>query len=183
MLNTNLRGKSLHHCIDEAAAQCLIAGSELLQALESPDALPPQLPVWVWHGANQAEHAAPKAGRLGTQSLDAALEALSSVSPQSHFRPARRGCCCVCAACFQLTVYYYYFLWAAVRSRDAHFLIYTSGTTGLPKAAKVSHFRFVAGASMAIMHRMTSAERWYCTLPLYHSAGGQLAVSSVIYLG
>jgi acyl-CoA synthetase (AMP-forming)/AMP-acid ligase II len=53
-----------------------------------------------------------------------------------------------------------------------------SGTTGLPKAAKIKHSRFfVSGASFALFHAVTGADRLYCSLPLYHSAGGMLGVS------
>ena len=62
--------------------------------------------------------------------------------------------------------------------------IYTSGTTGLPKAARIPHVRlntmmiaFSAGANA------TENDRMYCTLPLYHSAGGICAVGTTLTVG
>ncbi len=72
---------------------------------------------------------------------------------------------------------------AGLTPRNDHFLIYTSGTTGLPKAAHFSHFRFLMAMSFGLLSRFTSADRIYCTLPLYHSAGGVIGVSTTMFLG
>jgi len=56
-------------------------------------------------------------------------------------------------------------------------LIYTSGTTGLPKASVVKHLRFLmAGLMFAESLGITAQDRIYCTLPLYHSAGGMVGL-------
>ncbi len=67
---------------------------------------------------------------------------------------------------------------ASVNSLDPLVLIYTSGTTGLPKAAPFNHMRFY-GVSLAFAYltNATPADRLYAPLPLYHSAGGVVAVS------
>ena len=69
-------------------------------------------------------------------------------------------------------------------SRDDLFYIYTSGTTGLPKAARFSHQRFL----MTALGSMTLAEyspsdRVYITLPLYHTAGGVMALGGTLLAG
>jgi len=64
------------------------------------------------------------------------------------------------------------------------FYIYTSGTTGLPKAAHFSHFRFLStssGAGGAL--GMTPKDRHYICLPLYHTAGGVMALGSALMNG
>src|SRR5690606_12208348 len=62
--------------------------------------------------------------------------------------------------------------------------IYTSGTTGLPKASKISHYRFkLAGAPVRFLAHLTPEDRIYCALPLFHSNGGLLAVSGALLAG
>ena len=64
------------------------------------------------------------------------------------------------------------------------FYIFTSGTTGLPKAARIRHSRFYLGAvSFATFFHITSADRIYSPLPLYHSVGGILAVGMAWHTG
>lgn len=73
---------------------------------------------------------------------------------------------------------------ASISWDDDIFFIYTSGTTGLPKASKINHLRFYsAGAMMRILSHLTLGDRIYCALPLYHSAGGMVAVSAAIQSG
>lgn len=55
--------------------------------------------------------------------------------------------------------------------------IYTSGTTGNPKAGIIKHIRFyMAGVAFARYFNVNSKDRIYCSLPLYHSAGGMIGV-------
>lgn len=69
-------------------------------------------------------------------------------------------------------------------SRDDLFYIYTSGTTGLPKAARFSHQRFLmtSSGSMALGEYRPS-DRVYITLPLYHTAGGIMALGGTLLAG
>jgi len=51
-------------------------------------------------------------------------------------------------------------------------LIYTSGTTGASKGAVLTHGNFVANARTLVADwRFTSADRYLCTLPLFHVHG------------
>ena len=55
---------------------------------------------------------------------------------------------------------------------------------GLPKAAKFSHLRFLAiGELVGWGMKLTPADVHYCALPLYHTAGGVMVVSSVLASG
>lgn len=68
--------------------------------------------------------------------------------------------------------------------RDKIVYIYTSGTTGLPKAAVISHSRFIFTATG--VHYMTDLNEndiYYNPLPLYHSAGGMVGVGQGIMFG
>jgi fatty-acyl-CoA synthase len=67
---------------------------------------------------------------------------------------------------------------------DRCLYIYTSGTTGLPKAANINHYRVQAiMAAFAAATNATENDRIYVCLPLYHSAGGVLAVGIALTTG
>lgn len=69
-------------------------------------------------------------------------------------------------------------------STDKLFYIYTSGTTGLPKAANFSHQKFITTSAGAYgMASYTPEDRMYIVLPLYHSAGGVMALGSTLFSG
>ena len=70
-----------------------------------------------------------------------------------------------------------------ITCRDKALYIYTSGTTGMPKAANISHMRFLH-IMMAFQGAVNAGpgDRMYDVLPLYHSAGGICALGPV-FLG
>jgi fatty-acyl-CoA synthase len=73
---------------------------------------------------------------------------------------------------------------AGGKARDLLFYIYTSGTTGLPKAARISHHRFLTVAhAFAAATGARSSDRMYVVLPLYHTAGGVCAVGAALSAG
>ncbi|CAN7993564.1 unnamed protein product [Ixodes hexagonus] len=62
--------------------------------------------------------------------------------------------------------------------------IYTSGTTGLPKAAIIKHSRYLSMASAAkYMMPIYEEDVIYSALPLYHTAGGVLAIGQALLFG
>ncbi len=72
----------------------------------------------------------------------------------------------------------------ALTIEDRCLYIYTSGTTGLPKAANINHYRVQAiMAAFAAATNATQEDRIYVCLPLYHSAGGVLAVGIALTTG
>ncbi len=73
---------------------------------------------------------------------------------------------------------------AGLGMNDNFGFIYTSGTTGLPKAAVIKHSKmFAFGGLFCNAFCVSAADRVYCTLPLYHSAGGACGVGMMIYGG
>jgi fatty-acyl-CoA synthase len=67
---------------------------------------------------------------------------------------------------------------------DRALRIFTSGTTGLPKAAEVSHRRVVLWTHwFAGLAGLTAEDRLYNCLPMHHSVGGVVAISSPLVFG
>ena len=65
------------------------------------------------------------------------------------------------------------------------FYIFTSGTTGLPKAANVSHRRFLLAAGMSAKYllRIKEKDRMYNCLPLYHGTGLMIGLGAAVAAG
>ncbi|XP_053694220.1 long-chain fatty acid transport protein 4 [Sabethes cyaneus] len=62
--------------------------------------------------------------------------------------------------------------------------IYTSGTTGLPKAAVITHARFVfITAAIHIVAGFRSDDIFYTPLPMYHTAGGMMSCGQALLFG
>jgi len=63
--------------------------------------------------------------------------------------------------------------------------IFTSGTTGLPKAAVLSNRRYLISSDMAAIagFKCTEEDRMYVCLPLYHGTGLMVGVGAVIASG
>ncbi len=158
LLNTHLTGDRLAHCIREAGTSRLIVGSELAEAAASvlPElAARPEILLAPF----DAEADAKAATLFESTPFDEACEAAGEGAVPERVRAARRG-------------------------GDGLFYIYTSGTTGLPKAARVSHSKaMIAAVGCWKFQSLTPADRLYCCLPLYHSAGGMLATGGILMAG
>ncbi len=193
LLNTNLLGDRLAHCMREADASHWIVGAELLEAaasarphLEGPmrifrstlgssaaaDPTADEGPASAEHDAAAGAAGAADGDRItdtGRDDVAAILAELEDFDAQLAEHPAdpvdpihRQG----------------------LRAGDGLFLIYTSGTTGLPKAARISHYKAVlTGAGSMHAQGLTAEDRTYCCLPLYHSAGGMMAVGAALLSG
>ena len=67
---------------------------------------------------------------------------------------------------------------------DVRGLIYTSGTTGLPKGVMLTAGRWINTArGTSELLRLTSKDKFYTCLPMYHGAGQGLCILPVIYAG
>jgi fatty-acyl-CoA synthase len=155
LINTNLTGSSLAHCLRVSEAKHLVLGNELRDSFLETRPLLDELPqVWTVRDGDRDAAAREPAWR----DLDAALAESAPVAG----RELRSG----------------------LEPHDKLFYIYTSGTTGNPKAANISHQRFLyISAAFAGMSRATSRDRMYVVLPLYHSAGGMCAVGLTFAVG
>jgi solute carrier family 27 fatty acid transporter 1/4 len=62
--------------------------------------------------------------------------------------------------------------------------IYTSGTTGLPKAAVITHNRYIyIAAAIHIVAGFKANDTYYSPLPLYHTACGCMSIGQMIIFG
>lgn len=155
LINTHLSGRALEHVIESADCRLLVIGDECLPAYqELASERVKALPVFLSRGAGADPH--PPA--CGAKEFDQELCECSAENPPASVR-------------------------RDLRSDDALFYIYTSGTTGLPKAARFSHARFLAGGSYHLLSGFGRHDALYCALPLYHTVGGVICVNAVLLTG
>jgi fatty-acyl-CoA synthase len=166
LLNTNLTGERLAHCMREANARHWIVGAELAEAAAS--ALPElkDKPRVLVAGASDSPVLDGTSIPSSLRAVDPeaqAFDALYSEQPGTAVDPAMR---------------------AGRLGKDGLFLIYTSGTTGLPKAAHISHSKAITSGLLASkIQGLTVNDRNYCCLPLYHSAGGMMCAGGSLLSG
>ncbi|MGW0019975.1 long-chain-acyl-CoA synthetase [Rhodococcus sp. NPDC003382] len=72
-----------------------------------------------------------------------------------------------------------------LHARHTAYYIFTSGTTGLPKASRMTHFRWLKSMSGlgSLGVRLRRDDTLYCCLPLYHNNALTVALSSVLASG
>jgi fatty-acyl-CoA synthase len=154
LLNTHLHGESLAHSLRAAGCSVLLLGSECSEAWASLAGDAPEVALFLVR-----EHGAGEPPTVpGAQSLDTEIAGHSTDNPPRSVR-------------------------AELRGADPLFYIYTSGTTGLPKAARLSHSRFMGGGIYAALAGMHRDDVLYCPLPLYHTSGGVMCVNAVLRNG
>ncbi|MDH5752646.1 MAG: AMP-binding protein, partial [Deltaproteobacteria bacterium] len=155
LINYNLKGTALAHCINISGANRIIVGAECVQSVK--DALP-ELERVAIEDIYVDTYWKEGAGVLkGANNLNEMLEKASGENPVSP----------------------------PLGSKDLVLYIYTSGTTGLPKAARISHYRWF-GAGLAFGYYglvLDTSDTMYCPLPLYHSNGILIAFSSAVQNG
>lgn len=163
LINTSARGVVLAHALQATGARALLVGSELAAAVADDTAMAAETAV-----AGQAatatsvpvpviEWAEPGTSTTGRFPSFAHLLAATPATPVD---PAVR---------------------TGMVASDTLYLIFTSGTTGLPKAAKMSHLRFLnAGEVMGGLMGLGAEDVFYCVLPLYHGAGGMVVPSAAL---
>lgn len=151
LLNTNLTGTALAHCIRISGARAIIADDELSGAVsEAATTLAKPLPVF----PSPVREEVGNGKRLEARASD------MPPSPSLHHHGEGR---------------------ASVTLSDPALLIYTSGTTGLPKAAYVSHHRVMSWSRwFSALIDVNPSDRLYDCLPMYHSVGGVAAVGAVL---
>jgi fatty-acyl-CoA synthase len=163
LINTNLRLHPLMHSLNISNAVHFIVGDEHLAAVDSTvrDQVAQQRgssATCHWYSLGDATTASASSA---LERIDERVAAMSAARDERQ-AAARRG------MTMQSTLFY----------------IYTSGTTGPPKASVVKHFKFFgAGMVFSRAFNVTSDDKMYCTLPMYHASGGMIGAGSCFYAG
>jgi fatty-acyl-CoA synthase len=156
LLNTNVRGEGLRHALATTGARHLVAGSECLDAVATLDA-PALRDVKLLVDVDPRGEA--RALPSGATDLGELLARASDANPDPRVR-------------------------SKLVAGDELLHVFTSGTTGLPKAARLSHMRFLGvGDGMSVVAGYGPDDVIGCVLPLYHGAGGMVVVSSALSQG
>ncbi len=154
-INTNLTGQALAHSLNISGASRLIVGAECLERVV--DLLPNLERIRPQTVLLDTRWPATVPVPAGLQDLNGMLTGASEANPPP----------------------------VALKSPDLLMYIYTSGTTGLPKAARISHFRWFTAAYALGYYawEITDRDVIYCALPLYHSNGALIAFGAALANG
>lgn len=156
-LNTHVTGRALQHAISVTEAKIVIVGEECLHNFKSTSGLPAQLCYWLWPDLQRP------ADKALTAMCALDFSVLVNDSPAENPPAAWRE---------------------GLVAGDTAQYIFTSGTTGLPKAALISHARWLmAGAGMQVVWDIAPEDCFYCFLPLYHGAASMSATSTALTSG
>lgn len=159
LINTNLRQAALLHSLTVARCDAMVYGESLRPAVDEVQAqLPDALALYQFNETAEADPA-----RRALRATVADLrELMRAASPEAV----------VCRDA------------AAYKHHNKLLYIYTSGTTGLPKAAVISHSRYVfIAAGIHYIGNMRDSDVYYTPLPLYHTAGGVMSVGQALLFG
>ncbi|WP_213308473.1 long-chain-acyl-CoA synthetase [Paraburkholderia sacchari] len=142
-LNTNVSGAPLAHALESTGARHVLIGEECLGGFASIEA--DAGAVW-WVVPDPGKIDGPAHAPERGKRLDIYAPGLAEHNPPASWR-------------------------AGIVGETPAVYIFTSGTTGLPKAAVLSHARWlITGDVMQVTMDVTPADVFYCFLPLYHGA-------------
>jgi citronellyl-CoA synthetase len=155
MINTNLRGKQLTHCVSVTQSKAWMFGEEFVDAVAEvkADLALREGNDYLFVADKGAKPAPNWANDFGAQA-----DTASTANPEDT---------------------------RSVKLADSATYIFTSGTTGLPKAAVVSQRRFLTTGltSCKAGFRSDENDRLYVCLPLYHGTGLIVGFGSTLYSG
>jgi fatty-acyl-CoA synthase len=155
LVNPNVRDRALRHALAASNARVVFAGGE---SLDNFATLGDEI-TGGWTVFADVEGGAGASLPGGVVDLNAELANASGENPDPSVRDG------------------------LVAGNDL-FYVYTSGTTGLPKAARLSHMRYLGvGDGMSAVSEWGPDDVMLCVLPLYHVAGGMVVVSSALAQG
>lgn len=156
-LNTNVGGKPLAHALTVTGASRVIVGEECLGLFANLEGAAASATLWLW--ADPERQATPEQRAACNEDLETLIDAAPDTDPPAEWR-------------------------AGTVAGDPAIYIFTSGTTGLPKAAKMSHARWLmSGGVQEVTTGLTADDCFYIFLPLYHGAAAQSGVATLLAAG
>jgi citronellyl-CoA synthetase len=164
LINTSQRGAVLRHSIELVKPKRVIVGEELFVAIdEVSDCLPQGHTnrLILADTDTLLSPSSPMVGNVSAQGPSGWLNLALHIQGQSKDNPVTTN---------------------GSRPSEACCYFYTSGTTGLPKAAVLTHGRFMkayGGVGLACLQLQTT-DRAYVTLPFYHGTALVVAWGSVL---
>ena len=155
LINTNLTGKQLTHCITVTESGLFIVGEESCSAVEGT------LSEIALSRETGYLYVADK-GTLPCPDWARDLDVLSQNAEEDNPEDTTK-----------------------IELGDNALYIFTSGTTGLPKAARLSHLKFLGSGNMAAIagFKCSQDDRIYICLPLYHATGLMIGFGAALNSG
>jgi len=155
LINTNLSGKQLTHCITVTESSLFIVGEESCIAVEGTLSE-------IGLNRDTGYLYVKDNGALPCPDWARDLDILSQNAAEDN--PADTG---------------------TVQLGDNALYIFTSGTTGLPKAALLSHLKFLGSSKMSAIagFKCLPEDRIYICLPLYHATGLMIGFGAALDSG
>lgn len=168
LINTSASHKALHHALTMTKSKLLFLGDECREnfaTLGTDTAMkksPDQLTVISVAGGEDNTYGNSNSnsnGNVNSIPISSLLADASDQNPTSALR-------------------------AEVIGETPLFYVFTSGTTGLPKAAIISHMRWLGiGDGWKDLLNITADDVFYCILPLFHGAAGMSLTSNALAAG
>lgn len=156
-INTHVTGKPLAHALEVTHARYVIVGEECAGRFADTEGLNAGLSYWHWPDEDR------RAGAGVLAQFGPDLQALAMAEGGGDVPQAWRE---------------------GVKAGDTAQYIFTSGTTGLPKAAVISHARWLmAGDAMQLLWEIGQDDCMYCFLPLYHGAASMSLTATAMSAG
>lgn len=157
LINTGARSDAMTHAVTLVDCKLAFVGAECGDNYLTGDDLPARVPTIDVPDLENPE----LAFAAGSDAI-ALADAMASAESASYDRSLRAG----------------------LKNSDTACYMYTSGTTGLPKAAYITHSKWLAtGQRWLSMAGIEASDIFYCPIPIYHGAGLMSMFSSVLAVG
>ena len=164
LINTEAKARAVSHAVTTVDSRFVFVGIECFERYASGDDRLFDMPVMLVDDAFISSDAIlpPDLPQLSQPALSHSADELAKVSGQT-FDPSVRG---------------------DLNNADNACYIFTSGTTGLPKAALITHSKWLStGQRWLVMAPIREGDVFYCTIPIFHGAGLMSLFSAVFAVG